>query len=68
VRVSTGIIITLAGSGNCGYSGDGGLAVSATLEGPRGVAVDTSGNVFIVDSSNHRVRKFAQNSTACMSG
>ncbi len=40
---STGIISTIAGTGNTGYSGDGGSATSATLYNPRSVAVDSSG-------------------------
>ena len=54
-----GIITTLAGTGAPGYGGDGGLAVSAQLHYPHGVAIDWRGDVFIVDSSNHRVRKLA---------
>ena len=40
-----------------GFSGDGGLATSAQLNRPRGVAVDYSGNLFIADQLNHRIRK-----------
>jgi DNA-binding beta-propeller fold protein YncE len=48
-------IYTIAGTGS--YSGDGGLATSATLNGPYGVAIDpTTGDVFIADSNNHRIR------------
>lgn len=53
----TGIITTVAGDGSLGYSGDGGPAISAQLSGPRGVAVDSSGNVYIADSNNNRIRK-----------
>ena len=46
VTVSTGIITTIAGSSTSGgYSGDNGAATSATLNSPRGVAVDTSGRI-----------------------
>ena len=45
VTVSTGIISTIAGTGNATYSGDNGAATSATLHEPRGVAVDASGRI-----------------------
>lgn len=48
---------TLAGSGEPGFSGDGGPAAEACLNEPKGVAVDLSGNVFIADSENHVVRR-----------
>jgi sugar lactone lactonase YvrE len=58
---TNGIITTVAGSGPTGgpgsYSGDGGPATSATLNFPSDVLVDASGNLFIRDSSNHRIRK-----------
>jgi hypothetical protein len=52
-----GTIRTLAGNGSAGFSGDGGPATSAALNGPSAVAVDASGDVFIADSSNVRIRK-----------
>ena len=52
-----GVISTVAGNGDSGYSGDGGLATSTSLESPRGVAVDAVGNIYIADYSNHRIRK-----------
>jgi len=51
-----GIISTIAGNGSPGYSGDGGPAASAQLNGPRGLALDKSGNLYIADSGNHVVR------------
>ncbi|HLE39501.1 MAG TPA: NHL repeat-containing protein, partial [Acidimicrobiia bacterium] len=57
VDVGTGLISTIAGTGTFGFSGDGAAATSAKLNSPFGVAVDGVGNVFIADSSNHRVRR-----------
>ena len=60
---ANGIITTLAGNGTAGFAGDGGQAVNAQLNGPCKVAVDASGNVFIADASNNRVRKVSVNGT-----
>ena len=59
ISSSNGKISTVAGSASlgCGYSGDGGTATSAELNQPFGVAVDSSGNVFIADTTNCVVRK-----------
>jgi hypothetical protein len=54
---STGTITTIAGNGSPGFSGDGGLAVSSQLSLPEAVLVDASGNIYISDSFNHRVRE-----------
>ena len=56
-----GIITTVAGNGTGGFSGDGGLAISASLNEPYGVAVDDSGNLFIADLDNYRIRKVDSN-------
>ncbi|MFD0712155.1 S-layer homology domain-containing protein [Paenibacillus sp. GCM10027626] len=53
----SGKISTVAGMGRDGYSGDGGPATSAQLSYPDGVAVDRSGNLYIADKGNHRIRK-----------
>jgi sugar lactone lactonase YvrE len=61
-KVSTnGIITSVLGDGEGGYSGDGGPATNATLDSPTGLAMDTAGNLFIVDTSNERVRKVDTN-------
>ena len=54
---AAGIISTVAGNGIPGFSGDGGVATSAQLFGPYAVAVDMSGNLFIADRYNYRIRK-----------
>ena len=53
----SGAIATIAGTGERGYSGDGGPAVDAQLSSPNGLLVDVAGNVYISDSGNSRVRK-----------
>ena len=54
---STGLITTVAGNGTAGYGGDGGAATAAELSGPTGLAFDGSGNMYIADTGNNRVRK-----------
>jgi hypothetical protein len=56
VTALMGIITTIAGNTNPGYSGDGGLATSAELYSPAGVAVDANGNIYIADTGNNRIR------------
>ena len=54
---SSGNISTVAGTGTAGFSGDGGAATDARLNNPQGVALDGAGNLYIGDTSNHRIRK-----------
>ncbi|HEY3128875.1 MAG TPA: hypothetical protein VGL91_05415 [Acidobacteriota bacterium] len=60
---SSGTISTVVGNGNCGFSGDGGLASAAMLNSPFGVAVDLAGNIYIADTDNHRIRKVSTSGT-----
>src|ERR1700722_12843161 len=53
VTASNGNIVTFAGNGSYGYSGDGGPAVNAMIGEPNGIAVDSAGNVYISDESNN---------------
>ena len=53
----TGIISTVAGTGEAGFSGDGGLATKAQLKVPHSIALDHSGNLYICDIGNHRIRR-----------
>ena len=55
INAKTGIITTVAGGGTSGL-GDGGLATQATLNSPQGVTLDASGNMYIADQSNGRIR------------
>ncbi len=58
-KVTNGIITTVAGNGTQGFGGDGGPATRAELFQPEGVAVDSTGNIYIADTNNNRVRKVA---------
>jgi trimeric autotransporter adhesin len=58
---TNGIITTVAGNGVSGFGGDGGYATNASIRLPRGIAVDLSGNLFIADTGNNRVRKVDTN-------
>jgi uncharacterized protein (TIGR03437 family) len=60
---TNGIITTVAGTGTKGVSGDGGLAINAELNRPWDVAVDSSGDLFIADYGNSRIREVFPNGT-----
>ena len=54
---TTGNVTVVAGNGTRGYSGDGGPATSAALNGPESVVVDATGNIFIADTENSVIRE-----------
>ena len=58
---TNGVITTVAGNGTNGYTGDGGAATNASLNGPTSVALDAAGNLYICDMSNGRIRKVDTN-------
>ena len=57
VAAGTGVISTVAGTGVGGFTGENGPAISARINGPVGMAVDTAGNVYFADYYNQRIRK-----------
>ncbi len=54
---TNGIIATIAGNGSGAFSGDGGPATNAAFNSPGGIRIDTSGNWFVADTGNNRIRK-----------
>src|SRR5271157_2726352 len=67
-KVSGGTITTVAGNGTYGFSGDGGPATSASLGGPRGVAVDSAGNLYMAELFNDRIRKVSAGTISTVAG
>ena len=63
VDATTGIITTVAGTGEQGFHGDGGPAVQAAISLPRDVALDSDGSLYIADGANNRIRKVDSNGT-----
>ena len=65
---TTQALTLVAGTGTPGFSGDGGLAASAQLNKPSGMAVDSAGNLYIADSGNNRIRKVSNGAITTVSG
>ena len=57
ITISTGVITTIAGTGSQGYSGDTGPANLAAIDSPTGLALDSSNNLYLADTHNHRIRR-----------
>ena len=53
---ASGIITTIAGTGDKGYTGDGNPSITATLNGPKAIRCDNDGNIIVVDTENHSLR------------
>jgi uncharacterized protein (TIGR03437 family) len=67
-KVTNGVITTVAGNGTAGLSGDNGPATNAQLNRPKGVAVDSAGNLYIADTYNSRVRKVSNGVITTVAG
>lgn len=63
VDAATGLISTIAGTGEAGFSGDGGPARSARLNFPVQLAFDSAGNLFVLECGNSRVRRIDASGT-----
>jgi uncharacterized protein (TIGR03437 family) len=68
VDITTGTITTVAGNGTAGFSGDGAGAIFAELYNPKGVAVDSAGNLYIADTYNNRIRKVTNGKISTVAG
>ena len=67
-KISKGVITTVAGDGTFGFGGDNGLATSAQLSQPSGVVLDPSGNLYIADTINNRIRKVSNGVITTVAG
>jgi sugar lactone lactonase YvrE len=62
VRITpAGSAKVIAGTGTCGFTGDGGPAIAAQLDDPNGLAIDSAGNLYFADSNNQRIRRIDRN-------
>jgi uncharacterized protein (TIGR03437 family) len=68
-RIDTGgTVVTVAGNGSMGFSGEGGSATAASLNFPGGIVLDSSGTLYIVDSINQRIRKVTGGNISTIAG
>ncbi len=65
---SSGLVMTVTGTGIAGFSGDGGASIAAQLDTPTGIALDTKGNLYIADSHNHRIREVINGTISTFAG
>ncbi|MBX7219841.1 MAG: SMP-30/gluconolactonase/LRE family protein [Blastocatellia bacterium] len=63
IDAKTRVITTVAGTGEAGFSGDGGAAAAARLNHPTDVAIDRLGNLFVADENNQRIRRISEHGT-----
>jgi uncharacterized protein (TIGR03437 family) len=68
INAVTGIISTVIGNGTAGFAGDGGPALQAELNSPRGLAFDSSGNLYIADYNNSRIREVVNGTITTIAG
>ena len=57
MNLADGVLKRIAGTGKKGFSGDGGPALEATFDGPKGIALDEQGRVYVVDTENQAIRR-----------
>ena len=62
ITAGSNIISTIAGNGTAGFSGDGGVSTAAMINSPRAIFQDSSGDIYIADAGNNRIRKIAAGS------
>ncbi len=67
-QTGAGIISTVAGSATSGFAGNGGIATQAHLDGPRGLAIDSNGTLYIADSGSNMIRKVASGTITLVAG
>src|SRR5580692_2244009 len=65
---TTGILTRVAGNASNGFSGDNGPAINAQLYGPTGLALDPTGNLYIADSNNRRIRRVSNGIITTVAG